>query len=74
MDKETLKKKVLDDKVLEEMVEKTFKNADLNQNSFLERNELAILLKSIYGTLGLEAPKENDIDRILDEIDIELNH
>ena len=58
MSKEALKKKVLDDKVLSEMVETTFANADLNKNSIIERNELAILLKSIYGTLGLRPPKE----------------
>ena len=47
MDKEALKRKVLDDSVLDEMVETTFVNADLNKNSIIERNELAVLLKSI---------------------------
>ena len=34
------------------MVETTFTQADLNQNSTIERNELALLLKKIYVTLG----------------------
>ena len=73
MDKNSLKKKILDDKVLEEMVDTTFKNADLNKNSIIERNELAILLKSIYGTLGLKPPKEKDIDQELKRLDKDKN-
>ena len=69
MSKESLKKKVLDDRVLNEMVETTFANADLNKNSIIERNELAILLKSIYGTLGLRPPKESEIDQELRRLD-----
>ena len=69
MSKESLKKKVLDDRVLNEMVETTFANADLNKNSMIERNELAILLKSIYGTLGLHPPKESEIDQELRRLD-----
>ena len=69
MDKESLKKKVLDDKVLDEMVETTFKNADLNKNSMIEKNELAILLKSIYGTLGLSPPTEHELEQELRWLD-----
>ena len=69
MDIESLKKKVLDDAVLEEMVNTTFKNADLNKNSTIERNELAVLLKSIYGTLGLNPPEEKEIDDELKRLD-----
>ena len=69
MDKEDLKQKVLDEKILDEMVETTFVNADLNKNSFIERNELAVLLKSIYGTLGLSPPKESEIDQELRRLD-----
>ena len=69
MDKEALKKQILDDKNLEEMVDTTFANADLNKNSILERSELAILLKSIYGTLGLSPPKESEIDQELKRLD-----
>ncbi len=51
------------------MVETTFKNADLNQNSTIERNELAILLKSIYGTLGINPPDESEIDQEFNRLD-----
>ena len=44
------------------MVETTFTQADLNQNSTIERNELALLLKKIYVTLGIDPPSESDID------------
>ena len=69
MDKEALKQKVLDDAVLDEMVDTTFLNADLNKNSNIEKNELAVLLKSIYGTLGLSPPKESEIDQELRRLD-----
>ena len=69
MDKETLKKKLSDGAYLDEMVDSTFNNADLNKNSFIERNELAILLKSIYGTLGLSPPEEQEIDEELVRLD-----
>ncbi len=41
----------------------------MNKNSFIERNELAILLKSIYGTLGLSPPEEQEIDEELVRLD-----
>ena len=44
------------------MVETTFTQSDLNQNSTIERNELALLLKKIYVTLGIDPPSESDID------------
>ena len=69
MDKESLKNKIMDGTYLDEMVETTFNNADLNKNSFIERNELAILLKSIYGTLGLNPPEEKEIDDELKRLD-----
>ena len=69
MDKETLKEKLKDGALLDEMVDTTFKNADLNKNSFIERSELAILLKSIYGTLGLNPPEEKEIDDELKRLD-----
>ena len=62
MDKESLKEKFNNKEIFDKMVEATFKNADLNKNSFIERNELSILLKSVYGTLGLNHPEEKVID------------
>ena len=62
-------KKTLDEKELNEMADKTFEETDLNHNNFIERNELAILLKSIYGTLGLPSPKEEEIDQEMKRLD-----
>ena len=67
MDK--LKEKGIDEKTFEEMVETTFTQADLNQNSTIERNELALLLKKIYGTLGIDPPSESDIDNEYKRLD-----
>ncbi len=69
MDKEALKNKITDEKVFNEMCDATFKNADLNQNEVIERNELAILLKSIYNSLGISAPDEKEIDEEFKRLD-----
>ena len=69
MDKEALKEKINNGALLDEMVETTFKNADLNKNSFIDRNELSMLLKNVYGTLGLSPPKEKEIDDELKRLD-----
>ena len=69
MDKETLKKQILNEKFLDEMVETTFLNTDLNKNNKIEINELASLLKSIYGTLGLSPPKGSEIEHELKRLD-----
>ena len=67
MDK--LKAKGIDEKAFEEMLETTFKNADLNSNSTIERNELAILLKSIYGSLGIDTPDESEVEQEFKRLD-----
>ena len=67
MDK--LKEKGIDEKAFEEMVETTFAQADLNQNSTIERNELALLPKKIYVTLGIDPPSESDIDNEYKRLD-----
>ena len=67
--KELLKKKLLDKNTFEEMVNKTFRDADLNKYDFIQKEELAVLLKSIYGTLGLPPPSKSDIDKELKRLD-----
>ena len=69
MDKEALKEKINNGALLDEMVQTTFKNADLNKNSFIDRNELSMLLKNVYGTLGLSPPKEKEIEDELKRLD-----
>ena len=51
------------------MVETAFTRADLNQNSTIERNELALLPKKIYVTLGIDPPSESDIDNEYKRLD-----
>ena len=51
------------------MVETTFTQSDFNQNSTIERNELALLLKKIYVTLGIDPPSESDIDNEYKRLD-----
>ena len=51
------------------MVETAFTQADLNQNSTIERNELTLLLKKIYVTLGIDPPSESDIDNEYKRLD-----
>ena len=51
------------------MVETTFTQSDLNQNSTIERNELALLPKKIYVTLGIDPPSESDIDNEYKRLD-----
>ena len=60
--KEELKKKILETEAFNAMVDKTFSNADENGNNFIEKSELAILLKSIYATIGLPPPSKSDIE------------
>ena len=60
--KEELKKKILDTKTFNAMVDKTFRDADTNNSNFIEKSELAILLKSIYATIGLPPPSKSDIE------------
>ena len=66
---EKLKDKGIDEKTFEEMVETTFKNADLNKNNTIERDELAILLKNIYSSLGIETPDEAEVDEEFKRLD-----
>ena len=67
--KEELKKKILDKDNFNAMLDKTFQEADLNKNNFIERNELATLLKSIYATVGLSPPSKEDIEQELKRLD-----
>lgn len=67
--KEDLKKRILDKNNFEAIVDKTFRDADLNKNDYIEKNELAVLLKSIYGTLGLPPPSKSDIEQELKRLD-----
>ena len=60
--KEELKKKILNKEIFNAMVDKTFNDADLNKNNYIEKDELNTLLKSIYATIGLPAPSKSDVE------------
>jgi len=67
--KAELKKKILDKATFDPMVDKTFYDTDINKNGFIEKSELTSLLKSIYGTIGLPAPPDSDIEKELKRLD-----
>ena len=69
MSKEEIKNKILDEQVFNALVDKTFSDADLNKNSKIEINELAVLLKSIYATIGLPPPSKEDVEKELKRLD-----
>ena len=54
--KEKVKQQIMQESVFGPMVDKTFADADLDKSGFVERAELAILLKSIHATLNIPAP------------------
>ena len=67
--KEEFRKKILDKDIFNSILNKTFHDADLNKNNYIEKNELAALLKSIYATMGLPAPSKSDIEQELKRLD-----
>lgn len=67
--KEQLKKRILDKNTFEPMVDKTFNDTDINKNGYIEKNELARLLKTIYASIGLPAPPVADIEKELKRLD-----
>ncbi len=67
--KEELKRLILDRNAFEPMVDKTFKDTDINKNGYIEKNELASLLKTIYASIGLPPPPIADIEKELKRLD-----
>ena len=67
--KEELKKKILNKETFNAMLDKTFHDADLNKNNYIEKDELTSLLKSIYATIGLPAPSQSDVELELKRLD-----
>ena len=67
--KKELRKQILDEKVFGPMVDKSFGDADLDNSGFIEKNELAILLKSIHLSLNIPPPSKDDIDKELKRLD-----
>lgn len=68
--REKVKQQILNESVFGPMVDKTFADADLDKSGFIEKAELAILLKSIHATLNIPAPTEAEINNELKRLDI----
>ena len=68
--KEKVKQQIMQESVFGPMVDKTFSDADLDKSGFVERAELAILLKSIHATLNIPAPTEEEINNELKRLDL----
>lgn len=68
--KEKIRKHILDESVFGPMVDKTFADADLDKSGFVERAELAILLKSIHATINIPPPTEEEINKELKRLDL----
>lgn len=78
-DKEQLKKKIQDDKFIQPMLEKIFKDSDLNKNGVIEKgiyiyyiyvDELSKLLTGIHENLNIPPPTKEDIDKELIRLDL----
>ena len=68
--KEKVREQIMQESVFGPMVDKTFADADLDNSGFVERAELAILLKSIHATLSIPAPTEEEINNELKRLDL----
>lgn len=68
--KEKVKQQIMQESVFGPMVDKTFADADLDKSGFVEKAELAILLKSIHATLNIPAPTEEEINNELKRLDL----
>ena len=67
--KANLKKILLNEKNFQPLVDKTFNDSDTNKSGFIEKKELTTLLKSIYATVGLHSPPEEDIIKEFKRLD-----
>ena len=67
--KEELKRRILSKEIFEPMLNKTFKDTDINKNCYIEKFELANFLKSIYKVVGLPSPSDTEIEKELKKLD-----
>ena len=67
--KKELRAKIMNEKIFGPIVDKTFQEADINHNGFIEKKELAILLKKIRDNLGFPPPTEEDIQNEMKRLD-----
>ena len=60
--RESTRKKFLSESVFGPTVDKIFKEGDIDNSCFIERNELKKLLSDLGKTLGLPSPSETVVD------------
>lgn len=69
VNKEEVKKKVMDESVFGPLVDDTFTNADTDKSGFIERGELKSVLNEISEALGIPSPTDAEIDVELKRLD-----
>ena len=67
--RELVKKKMLEERIFEPLVNKTFEEFDLNHSGFIEIEEFTPLIKDIHRTLHLPPPSELEIKNELKRLD-----
>ena len=67
--KKKLRIKVLDENIFGPIVDNTFKDADINNSGFIEKNELFILLNKIRKNLDIPSATEKDVNNELNRLD-----
>jgi Ca2+-binding EF-hand superfamily protein len=67
--KKELRIKVLDENIFGPIVDNTFKDADINNSGFIEKNELFILLNKIRKNLDIPSATEKDVNNELNRLD-----
>ena len=67
--KKELRKKILDENIFGPIVDNTFKDADINNSGFIEKNELFILLNKIRKNLDIPSATEKDVNNELNRLD-----
>jgi len=68
-EKSELKKNVLQQKIFDEIVKKTFHSIDLDESGNIEKNEFKDLLTEIYKMLELPNPTNDDVEREFKRLD-----
>ena len=67
--RELLKKKMLEGRIFEPLVNKTFEEFDINHSGYIEIEEFTPLIKDIHRTLHLPPPSTSEINKELKRLD-----
>ena len=67
--KEDIRKKLMNENILEPLVNKTFEEYDVNNSGYIEKEELEVILKEIYASLMLAPPSNEEVNKELKRLD-----